>query len=428
MYWNYGQLTKYGNNYPSDRAVQARIRQLQDQLDKLKKGKLTSYDISKIQKEQKEFFDLLRKKERVNLSEELSNNIWLKIDFLRKIGALKNYEDDYNRTLEKLSMPSSFRIKDRKKFEEELLDKNKLKGYSISELIALNSFWTNRLVKEVERRNEVIYVLENTNNFYAFSEGKEFELIDEDIMYFLAEYRAIVPFITRFKLDGRNKNKEKTLDEHSNIAVIEFDTRKIFSRDDIEYYGFRELDSMAYNVLLLNNRSQLLYDQKDIAIGEMVSLMVNEKGYNNAGISLEEEGTGYKDKSLIAIDLKGFNAPLMLHIDKDVLVRRLKKVTGKTEIPVYRGGKDFVIESAQNGRETAKTNVLFKLNSTQRKDIAARAGVVGARDTNGRYVTHISWMLNPKKDMPKLISEPKRVLDLETGKIEEIVESQERKK
>lgn len=371
---------------------------------------------------------MLRKKERVNLSEELSNNIWLKIDFLRKIGALKNYEDDYNRTLEKLSMPSSFRIKDRKKFEEELLDKNKLKGYSISELIALNSFWTNRLVKEVERRNEVIYVLENTNNFYAFSEGKEFELIDEDIMYFLAEYRAIVPFITRFKLDGRNKNKEKTFDEHSNIAVIEFDTRKIFSRDDIEYYGFRELDSMAYNVLLLNNRSQLLYDQKDIAIGEMVSLMVNEKGYNNAGISLEEEGTGYKDKSLIAIDLKGFNAPLMLHIDKDVLVRRLKKVTGKTEIPVYRGGKDFVIESAQNGRETAKTNVLFKLNSTQRKDIAARAGVVGARDTNGRYVTHISWMLNPKKVMPKLISEPKRVLDLETGKIEEIVESQERKK
>lgn len=61
---------------------------------------------------------MLRKKERVNLSEELSNNIWLKIDFLRKIGALKNYEDDYNRTLEKLSMPSSFRIKDRKNLKK----------------------------------------------------------------------------------------------------------------------------------------------------------------------------------------------------------------------------------------------------------------------------------------------------------------------
>ena len=397
-------------------------------MEKIKNGTLTAYDISRIQREQKDFFDKLRKKEKVNLLEDLSNNIWLKIDFLRKIGALKNYEDDYNRTLEKLSMPISFRINDRKTFEEALLDKNKLKGYSLSELIALNAFWTNRLVKEVERRNEVIYVLENTNTYSEFSKGKEIELIDEDIIYYLAEYRAIVHYITRFKIDARNENKEKTVDEHTNLAAIVFDISKIFSKEDIEYYGFSDLDKMSYNVLLLNNRSQLLYDQKDIAIGEMISIMVNTKAYPNAGVSLDDDKKKYPNKSLISIDLKGFNAPLMLHIDKGVLARRLQKVTGKTNIPVYRGGKDFVIESAQNGRETAKTNVLFKLNSSQRKDIIVRSGVVGARDTNGRYVTHISWMLNPKKNMPKLISEPRRILDLTTGKIEELEEDSERKK
>lgn len=397
-------------------------------MEKIKNGTLTAYDISRIQREQKDFFDKLRKKEKVNLLEDLSNNIWLKIDFLRKIGALKNYEDDYNRTLEKLSMPTSFRINDRKTFEEALLDKNKLKGYSLSELIALNAFWTNRLVKEVERRNEVIYVLENTNTYSEFSKGKEIELIDEDIIYYLAEYRAIVHYITRFKIDARNENKEKTVDEHTNLAAIVFDISKIFSKEDIEYYGFSDLDKMSYNVLLLNNRSQLLYDQKDIAIGEMISIMVNTKAYPNAGVSLDDDKKKYPNKSLISIDLKGFNAPLMLHIDKGVLARRLQKVTGKTNIPVYRGGKDFVIESAQNGRETAKTNVLFKLNSSQRKDIIVRSGVVGARDTNGRYVTHISWMLNPKKNMPKLISEPRRILDLTTGKIEELEEDSERKK
>lgn len=397
-------------------------------MEKIKNGTLTAYDISRIQREQKDFFDKLRKKEKVNLLEDLSNNIWLKIDFLRKIGALKNYEDDYNKTLEKLSMPTSFRINDRKTFEEALLDKNKLKGYSLSELIALNAFWTNRLVKEVERRNEVIYVLENTNTYSEFSKGKEIELIDEDIIYYLAEYRAIVHYITRFKIDARNENKEKTVDEHTNLAAIVFDISKIFSKEDIEYYGFSDLDKMSYNVLLLNNRSQLLYDQKDIAIGEMISIMVNTKGYPNAGVSLDDDKKKYPNKSLISIDLKGFNAPLMLHIDKGVLARRLQKVTGKTDIPVYRAGKDFVIESAQNGRETAKTNVLFKLNSSQRKDIIVRSGVVGARDTNGRYVTHISWMLNPKKNMPKLISEPRRILDLTTGKIEELEEDSERKK
>ncbi len=381
-----------------------------------------------MQREQKDFFDKLRKKEKVNLVEDLSNNICLKIDFLRKIGALKNYENDYNRTLEKLSMPTSFRINDRKKFEEELLDKNKLKGYSLSELIALNAFWTNRLVKEVERRNEVIYVLENTNTYSEFSKGKEFELMDEDIIYYLAEYRAIVHYITRFKMDARNKNKEKTFDENTNLAAIVFDIREIFSKEDIEYYGFSDLDKMSYNVLLLNNRSQLLYDQKDIAIGEMISIMSNTKGYSNAGVSLEDDNKRYSDKSLIAIDLKGFNAPLMLHIDKNVLARILQKVTGKNEISVYRGGKDFVMESAQNGRETAKTNVLFKLNPSQRKDIIVRSGVVGARDTNGRYVTHISWMLNPKKDMPKLIRESRKILDLKTGEIEELEEDNERKK
>ena len=255
-----------------------------------------------MQREQKDFFDKLRKKEKVNLVEDLSNNICLKIDFLRKIGALKNYENDYNRTLEKLSMPTSFRINDRKKFEEELLDKNKLKGYSLSELIALNAFWTNRLVKEVERRNEVIYVLENTNTYSEFSKGKEFELMDEDIIYYLAEYRAIVHYITRFKMDARNKNKEKTFDENTNLAAIVFDIREIFSKEDIEYYGFSDLDKMSYNVLLLNNRSQLLYDQKDIAIGEMISIMSNTKGYSNAGVSLEDDNKRYSDKSLIAID------------------------------------------------------------------------------------------------------------------------------
>ena len=45
-----------------------------------------------------------------------------------------------------------------------------------------------------------------------------------------------------------------------------------------------------------------------------------------------------------------------------------------------------------------------------------------------RYVTHISWMLNPKKDMPELIREPRRIIDLETGKITDVVEEQERKR
>ena len=246
----YEELMDYSKIYPDDESTQSEIRKIEELINKIKSSKLSPYELNKMQKVQREFFEKLRKREKANIITELSNNILLKISFLRKIGALKHYESDYNHTLEKLSMPSSFRIKDNKAFEEDLFDMNKLQGYSISELIALNAFWTNRLVKEVERRNEVIYVLENTNNFYAFSEGKEFELKDEDIMYYLAEYRALVPYITNFKLSIRYSDKGRRIDNSSNLYTIEYDIAQIFSKEDINYYGFRDLDNMFYNVLL----------------------------------------------------------------------------------------------------------------------------------------------------------------------------------
>ena len=424
----YKELKKYLKMYPNDRRIQEELKEIEDHTNKIVAGKLSAYDYNKIQKKEKAYFQELRKMIKVDLTQILANNIYLKIDFLRQIGALNNYENEYNHTLEKLSMPSSFRINDKKTFEQELLDKDKLKNYSISELVALNAFWTNRLVKEVERRNEVIYVLQNSNNFTDFSEGREFELIDEDIMYYLAEYRAIVPYITKFKNDKKNSGKTKSVDGNSNLATVVFDIEEIFEQGDIDYYGFNDLDAMSYNVLLLNNRSQILYDQKDIAIQEMISFIVNTNEYRNAGISFESDEKANTNKPLIVIDLKGFNAPLMLHMIKGSLTRSVKNVSGKDVFPVYRGGKDFIVESSQRGRYTAKTNLLFKLNSEQRKDISARAGLVGPRDTNAKYVTHISWMLNPKKDMPELIREPKKVISLETGEITDMEEEQARRR
>ena len=421
-------LKEYLKSAPNDKKLQAEIKEIEDQMNKILNGKLTVYDYNKIQNKEKKFFEDLRKMIRVDLNQELANNIILKIDFLRKIGALTNYEEEYNHTLEKLSMPPSFRISDKKSFEEVLLDRDKLKNYSIAELVALNAFWTNRLAKEVERRNEVIYVLQNSDNFVNFSNGREFKLLDEDIICYLAEYRAIVPYITSFKNDKKNSGKTKFLGGNSNLATVVFDIKEIFEQGDIDYYGFNDLDAMAYNVLLLNNRSQLLYDQKDIAIQEMISFIVNTNEYRNAGISFESDERENTNKPLIAIDLKGFNAPLMLHMIKGELTRFVKNVSGKSSFPVYRGGKDIIIDSSQEGKYTAKTNVLFKLNSTQRKDIAARASLVGAKDTNSKYVTHLSWMLNPKKDMPALIKEPKRQINLDTGEILNLEEEQAKRR
>lgn len=416
----------YLKKYPYNNKLKQMLRDLDDQISKINSGKLTAYDINKIQKKEKDFFQDLSRAMKKDITSDLAKNISSKIEYLRETGSLSDYENEYNFTLDKLNMPSSFRVKDKSSFEHDLLDENKLENYAISELVALNAFWTNRLVKEVERRNEVIYVLQNLNNFSAFDEGNSFNISDEDIIYYLAEYRAIVPYITKFKQKGRNMGKEKIVNEEGNMAVLVFDIEETFEKEDIERY--KNLESMAGDVLKLNNRSQLLYDQKDNAIHEMIAFMLNTKEYYNAGISFENDGKRNTTKPMIVVDLKGYNAPLMLHIDKEDLRRSVKKISGKDDFTVYRGGKDVIIRSSQQGDYVAKTNLLFKLNSEQRKDIAARASLAGPKDTNAKYVTHISWMLNPKKDMPELIREPRRIIDLETGKITDVVEEQERKR
>lgn len=425
---SYKELQETLEKYPNNKGIQAEIKRIKEEIRKISQGKLSAYDYNKIKSKQDEFFKQIRKMIKADLTAELSRNIVLKINFLIKIGALRKYEDEYNHTLEKLAMPSSFRIKDNKAFEQELIDENRLRNYSISELVALNAFWTNRLAKEVERRNEVIYVLQNSNNFMEFSRGEEFNLSDEDIIYYLAEYRAIVPYITKLKIESKNAGRTRSVDEKNNLAVVEFNIERIFEQGDIDYYGFNDLDAMSYNVLLLNNRAQLLYDQKDIAIQEMISFIVNTKEYRNAGICFENDDKINTKKPLIVIDLKGFNAPLMLHMIKGELTKFVKSVSNKKTFPVYRGGKDIIINSSQSGKYTAKTNVLFKLNSMQRKEISARMAVASPRDTNAKYVTHISWMLNPKKDMPKFIRESKRVINLETGEIAEEEQEEIRKR
>lgn len=50
---------------------------------------------------------------------------------------------------------------------------------------------------------------------------------------------------------------------------------------------------------------------------EMIGFILNTKEYGNAGISLESDDNKSTNKPMIVVDLKGFNAPIMLHIDMD---------------------------------------------------------------------------------------------------------------
>ena len=394
---------------------------LSEKFENFKSKKMSIYEMTKLESKQIETFECWKKKFKSKLQEQLTSSIIKKLVFLKKIGCLSDYEDSYNKTVDIECLPSCFRITNKNKFDGDLIDYNKLRNYSVADLVAINAFWTNKLVKEVEKWNEVIYVIINSNKFNYFKDGEYFELEDEDIIYYLSEYRGLIPYITKYKHSAQRLESSENK-KNEEIVVAKYELKDIFSKDDIAYYGYSELDAMLQSAIFLNDRSQLLYDQKDIAIEEMIGFIINTKEYENAGISLDNDDNKFSNKPKIVVDLKGFNAPITLHIDLESIKRRVKLISGSTIMPMYRGGKDLITNSAQNGKNIVKTNMLFKLNSEQRKAIIARSGIIGARDTNGAYITHIAWMINPKKEMPKLINESKKLINLENKEIMELNE------
>ncbi len=414
---------------PGDNRIRKEMQELSEKFEKFKVKNLSTYEMTKLQNEQLESFGNWRKIFKNRLQDDLSKSIIKKILFLKKIGCLSEYEDSYNKTVDYNYLPSALRIRDKETFDSNLIDYKKFRNYSVAELVALNAFWTNKLVKEVEKWNEVIYVIINSNNFSSFKDGVNFDLADEDIIYYLSEYRGLTPYITAYKHSDKMLEDAQNFDnKNDELVFAKFDIKKIFSREDIEYYGYNELEGMLQSVIFLNDRSQLLYDQKDIAMEEMIGFILNTKEYGNAGISLESDDNKSTNKPMIVVDLKGVNAPIMLHIDMDSVKRRVRIVSGDSKIPLYRGGKDIIKDSAQDGMSVIKSNIVFKLDSEQRKALIARAGCAGLKDTNAAYLMHIAWMTNPKKDMPEFIREPKRVIDLETGEISDISEEQEVKR
>ena len=150
-------------------------------------------------------------------------------------------------------------------------------------------------------------------------------------------------------------------------------------------------------------------------IENMLTYISNTNSYVNAGYVIQDEEISANNKALICIDLKGYNAPIMLHYHKDKLKEIIKELTGSAEIPVYRGAKDFIEHNQNNGKDgVIATNILFPLDRNQRINIIKRAGSLKKSDTNYRYVNHISWSINPKKDMPEGINESRKTIDLDT--------------
>ena len=85
---------------------------------------------------------------------------------------------------------------------------------------------------------------------------------DENIREYIAEYRLVVPNFTKYKLKRKEDLKEIKFLNDKRFAKFSLDASQLFSQNDINIYGIEKLNDLIFEILKLNNYTQLLYDQK----------------------------------------------------------------------------------------------------------------------------------------------------------------------
>ena len=427
IYYKYRlvRLQEESSKDPKNLKLKNEIMDVYAEMQRVKNGDLSIYDENKFIREQKDFLTKLHKRYKGILTNGLVEGLVVKLQLLHDMGRFDEYTKQYNKLLDRISLSSIFRVSEPEEIFKKLINKQNLDRLPVSDLLALNAFWTNRLTKEVERLNEAVYVLTKTDQMDMFFNGKE-ELGTLAIRSGLAEYRTITSCLTDYKLKKKDNMQDVVTLNDERFAQVDVKLEEIFSEEEIKEYGKKKLDFILSSVLTLNNFSQLLYDQKDMMIENMVTYLLSSDNYFNAGYV--EEDNRKSSKSLIGVDLRGFNAPILLHYHKDKLKELVRSVTGGTVMPVYRGIKDLKIDSVQNENDWISTNLLFPISKEQKLKLAQRSEILGTADTNNRFVKHILWMYQPKKELPRDIWEESREIDLESGKINILSSSRKQEK
>ena len=427
IYYKYRlvRLQEESSKDPKNLKLKNEIMDVYAEMQRVKNGDLSIYDENKFIREQKDFLTKLHKRYKGILTNGLVEGLVVKLQLLHDMGRFDEYTKQYNKLLDRISLSSIFRVSEPEEIFKKLINKQNLDRLPVSDLLALNAFWTNRLTKEVERLNEAVYVLTKTDQMDMFFNGKE-ELGTLAIRSGLAEYRTITSCLTDYKLKKKDDMQDVVTLDDARFAQVDVKLEEMFSEEEIKEYGKKKLDFILSSVLTLNNFSQLLYDQKDMMIENMVTYLLSSDNYFNAGYV--EEDNRKSSKSLIGVDLRGFNAPILLHYHKDKLKELVRNVTGGTVMPVYRGIKDLKIDSVQNENDWISTNLLFPISKEQKLKLAQRSEILGTADTNNRFVKHILWMYQPKKELPRDIWEESREIDLESGKINILSSSRKQEK
>lgn len=399
---------------------------------------LTEEEKNKVKEKIKQFVEAFCKAHSKEIKNKYSSKLANSVQFLDEMGLLKKYNNQNNNVLDNMSLPMlkcEYESQRNKFGLTDLTNPEFVKRFSLEEIIAMTSFYSNRLEKEILNYNESMYIANKMgiiDEIYEKGECK-LEVTDENLRELLAQLSFLMEIGNKVIQESYRKYNVYCGD---NKVELDLSNNKV-RRKLIELYG-QDYNELYKNLFLKKYDSDFeedldiatileldtlnLYSVKDFAM-ESLMVILTDKGKNMNWGYIPENKNGKnsiqnKEKFvLIGIDMKGFNMPIKLHFERERLEIFLENYTGDAKLPVYEGNDDM--EVTWNGFIT--TQVYMPLTKEQRKDL--KKVEMRKSDYRYRFLEHIKWMMLPNRYPEHLCDNqgnkmPRRYIDISTGRID----------
>lgn len=165
---------------------------------------------------------------------------------------------------------------------------------------------------------------------------------------------------------------EKLLPEGSHNFLEEFDNYRVIENAIHNSYRFKDFNMLAILSNLYQNNSS-----------------------KNWGVILESgKDIEKQDMILLAIDVEGFNMPIRLHIEKEMVLDFLRANQETTKLPIYEGDRDFYSRALS---KMISTPVLMPLCKKQRDGIDKLMERTNSSSSSREFVEHIAFLADPTK-------------------------------
>ena len=339
-------------------------------------------------------------------------------DRLKEFGLLEKYFDiqgKQNRAIgvDALSYPLTGSNEETLSIED-MFTREALEKLDINRLSMLSAFWMNRFTKELNALNKSLCIVNQLNLWDQVKKAKQKPdgMISVDVdktalknvyrkIHFLQE--ASIVMLDAFDVDKDDSMEEvidgmtskkiiKRVDPTSVMRDMEADMgedyRKYFSsfQPNGTHVFIQEFD----NYRVIENAIHNTYRFKDFNMLAILSNLYHSNFSNNWGIILEEgKNIATQDMILLGIDVEGFNMPIRLHIEKEMVLEFLKANQETTILPVYEGAKDF-----EWAGKKISTPVLMPMFKKQKDGIEKLMNVQNGSVSGRNFIEHIGFLAN----------------------------------